>query len=183
MFLVKGPLYLVSISATDEPAQALRKQLELLHGQVGPWFPSELTSTLLLLLGSESLRHLSCQTVCSVVLLLLLFIFKNYEPTSLSEDLYKDAHLHDCVSGSKCSFYISLHSAPGFLVLNIDFQWLEYTNRLPIFWTEGIVELWIPGATYFDKISGEMFCEKCKIWHAASSRKYRQHFCFTYPCL
>ncbi len=36
MFLVKGPLYLVSISATDEPAQALRKQLELLHGQVGP---------------------------------------------------------------------------------------------------------------------------------------------------
>jgi len=80
VFLVKGPLYLVSISATDEPAQALRKQLELLHGQVGPWFPSELTSTLLLLLGSESLRHLSCQTVCSVVfllLLLLLFIFKN----------------------------------------------------------------------------------------------------------
>jgi hypothetical protein len=36
VFLVKGPLYLVSISATDEPAQALRKQLELLHGQVGP---------------------------------------------------------------------------------------------------------------------------------------------------
>ncbi|KAH9576755.1 hypothetical protein CY35_01G180200 [Sphagnum magellanicum] len=34
VFLVKGPLYLVSISATDEPAQALRKQLELLHGQV-----------------------------------------------------------------------------------------------------------------------------------------------------
>ncbi|GBG79257.1 hypothetical protein CBR_g29308 [Chara braunii] len=34
VFLVKGPLYLVSISATDEPASALEGQLELLHGQV-----------------------------------------------------------------------------------------------------------------------------------------------------
>jgi hypothetical protein len=92
-----------------------------------------------------------------------VFIIKNYESTGLSEDLSKDAHLHDCGSGSKCSSYISLHSAPGFLVLNINCQWLEYTNRLPIFWTEGIIELCIPGAAYFDKISGEMFCEKCKI--------------------
>lgn len=34
VFLVKGPIYLVSISATDEPLQALRGQLELLHGQL-----------------------------------------------------------------------------------------------------------------------------------------------------
>lgn len=34
VFLVKGPIYLVSISATDEPLEALRGQLELLHGQL-----------------------------------------------------------------------------------------------------------------------------------------------------
>lgn len=34
VFLVKGPIYLVSISVTDEPVQALRGQLELLHGQL-----------------------------------------------------------------------------------------------------------------------------------------------------
>lgn len=34
VFLVKGPVYLVSISSTDEPLQALRRQLDLLHGQL-----------------------------------------------------------------------------------------------------------------------------------------------------
>lgn len=34
VFLVKGPLYLVAISATEEPAQVIRWQLELLHAQV-----------------------------------------------------------------------------------------------------------------------------------------------------
>lgn len=34
VFLVKGPIYLVSISATDEPLRALKGQLELLHGQL-----------------------------------------------------------------------------------------------------------------------------------------------------
>lgn len=34
VFLVKGPIYLVSISATDEPRWALKGQLELLHGQL-----------------------------------------------------------------------------------------------------------------------------------------------------
>ncbi|MCO5597041.1 hypothetical protein L7F22_051115 [Adiantum nelumboides] len=32
VFLVKGPVYLVSISSTDEPLRALRRQLDLLHG-------------------------------------------------------------------------------------------------------------------------------------------------------
>lgn len=31
---MKGPLYLVSISATEEPDQVIRWQLELLHAQV-----------------------------------------------------------------------------------------------------------------------------------------------------
>jgi hypothetical protein len=35
IFNEDAPLYLVSISAIDEPAHRLRKQLELLHGQVG----------------------------------------------------------------------------------------------------------------------------------------------------
>eukprot|EP00250_Pteridium_aquilinum_P020569 c24865_g2_i1 orf=448-2577(+) len=34
VFLVKGPIYLVSISATDEPLRAIKGQLELLHGQL-----------------------------------------------------------------------------------------------------------------------------------------------------
>lgn len=34
IFLVKGPIYLVCISCTDEPIEALRGQLELLYGQV-----------------------------------------------------------------------------------------------------------------------------------------------------
>ncbi|KAI5060927.1 hypothetical protein GOP47_0023432 [Adiantum capillus-veneris] len=34
VFLVKGPVYLVSISSTDEPLRALRRQLDLLHGQL-----------------------------------------------------------------------------------------------------------------------------------------------------
>ncbi len=71
----------------------------------------------------------------------IIIILKNYKSTGLSEDLSKDAHLHDCGSGSKCSSYISLHSAPGVLVPNINCQWLEYTSRLPIFLTEGISEL------------------------------------------
>ncbi|KAF3319991.1 Protein PHR1-LIKE 1 [Carex littledalei] len=33
IFLVKGPIYLVCISCTDEPIEALRGQLELLYGQ------------------------------------------------------------------------------------------------------------------------------------------------------
>jgi hypothetical protein len=62
------------------------------------------------------------------VIIIIIIILKNYESTSLSTDLSKDAHLHDRVSGSKCSSYISLHSAPRFLVLNINCQWLEYTQ-------------------------------------------------------
>ncbi|KAJ7538747.1 hypothetical protein O6H91_11G062000 [Diphasiastrum complanatum] len=34
VFLVKGPIFLVSICATEEPIQALQRQLELLHGQL-----------------------------------------------------------------------------------------------------------------------------------------------------
>lgn len=34
VFLVKGPLYLVAISATEEPDQVIRWQLELLHAQL-----------------------------------------------------------------------------------------------------------------------------------------------------
>nr|ATJ04326.1 SAND [Carex duriuscula subsp. rigescens] len=34
IFLVKGPIYLVCISSTDEPIEALRGQLELLYGQM-----------------------------------------------------------------------------------------------------------------------------------------------------
>ncbi|KAL3687682.1 hypothetical protein R1sor_013991 [Riccia sorocarpa] len=34
VFLVRGPVYLVCISSTDEPFQLLRDQLELLHGQL-----------------------------------------------------------------------------------------------------------------------------------------------------
>ncbi|KAL2630041.1 hypothetical protein R1flu_014727 [Riccia fluitans] len=34
VFLVRGPLYLVCISSTDEPSEVLRGQLELLHGQL-----------------------------------------------------------------------------------------------------------------------------------------------------
>lgn len=34
VFLVKGPLYLVAISATEEPDQVIMGQLELLHAQV-----------------------------------------------------------------------------------------------------------------------------------------------------
>ncbi|XP_057836189.2 vacuolar fusion protein MON1 homolog isoform X1 [Cryptomeria japonica] len=34
VFLVKGPIYLVCISCTEEPFQALRAQLELLYGQM-----------------------------------------------------------------------------------------------------------------------------------------------------
>ncbi|XP_024371446.1 vacuolar fusion protein MON1 homolog isoform X2 [Physcomitrium patens] len=34
VFLVKGPLYLVAISATEEPEQVIRWQLELLHAQL-----------------------------------------------------------------------------------------------------------------------------------------------------
>ncbi|OAE30551.1 hypothetical protein AXG93_4877s1020 [Marchantia polymorpha subsp. ruderalis] len=34
IFLVRGPLYLVCISSTDEPFQVLKGQLELLHGQL-----------------------------------------------------------------------------------------------------------------------------------------------------
>ncbi|KAF3330364.1 protein SAND-like isoform X1 [Carex littledalei] len=34
IFLVKGPIYLVCISCTDEPIEALRGQLELLYGQM-----------------------------------------------------------------------------------------------------------------------------------------------------
>lgn len=34
VFLVKGPLYLVAISATEEPDQVIKGQLELLHAQV-----------------------------------------------------------------------------------------------------------------------------------------------------
>lgn len=34
VFLVKGPIYLVCISCTEEPYESLRGQLELLYGQV-----------------------------------------------------------------------------------------------------------------------------------------------------
>lgn len=34
VFLVKGPIYLVCISCTDEPYESLKGQLELLYGQV-----------------------------------------------------------------------------------------------------------------------------------------------------
>uniref|UniRef100_A0A0C9S0P7 Vacuolar fusion protein MON1 homolog n=1 Tax=Wollemia nobilis TaxID=56998 RepID=A0A0C9S0P7_9CONI len=34
IFLVKGPIYLVCISCTEEPFQALKRQLELLYGQM-----------------------------------------------------------------------------------------------------------------------------------------------------
>ncbi|KAH7286199.1 hypothetical protein KP509_33G062800 [Ceratopteris richardii] len=34
VFLVKGPVYLVSISSTNEPLRVLRRQLDLLHGQL-----------------------------------------------------------------------------------------------------------------------------------------------------
>lgn len=37
-FLVKGPIYLVCISCTEEPYESLRSQLELLYGQVGTFF-------------------------------------------------------------------------------------------------------------------------------------------------
>lgn len=35
VFLVKGPIYLVCISCTEEPYESLRGQLELIYGQVG----------------------------------------------------------------------------------------------------------------------------------------------------
>lgn len=34
VFLVKGPIYLVCISCTEEPYESLQGQLELLYGQV-----------------------------------------------------------------------------------------------------------------------------------------------------
>lgn len=34
IFLVKGPIYLVCISCTEEPYESLKGQLELLYGQV-----------------------------------------------------------------------------------------------------------------------------------------------------
>lgn len=34
VFLVKGPIYLVCISCTEEPYESLRAQLELIYGQV-----------------------------------------------------------------------------------------------------------------------------------------------------
>lgn len=34
VFLVKGPIYLVCISCTEEPYESLRGQLELIYGQV-----------------------------------------------------------------------------------------------------------------------------------------------------
>lgn len=34
VFLVKGPIYLVCISCTEEPYESLRMQLELIYGQV-----------------------------------------------------------------------------------------------------------------------------------------------------
>lgn len=34
VFLVKGPIYLVCISCTEEPHESLRGQLELIYGQV-----------------------------------------------------------------------------------------------------------------------------------------------------
>lgn len=34
VFVVKGPIYLVCISCTEEPYEALKRQLELLYGQV-----------------------------------------------------------------------------------------------------------------------------------------------------
>lgn len=105
VFLVKGPLYLVSISATDEPAQALRKQLELLHGQVGPWFPLGLTSTLLLLLGSKTRRHLSYQTMCSVLLLLL---FKKIISQLVCLKIYPKMHIFMTVAVVQNAVPISL---------------------------------------------------------------------------
>lgn len=38
VFLVKGPIYLVCISCTEEPYQSLKGQLELLYGQVSQIF-------------------------------------------------------------------------------------------------------------------------------------------------
>lgn len=38
-FLVKGPIYLVCISCTEEPYESLRGQLELLYGQVTYFSP------------------------------------------------------------------------------------------------------------------------------------------------
>lgn len=34
IFLVKGPIYLVCISCTEEPYEALKRQLELIYSQV-----------------------------------------------------------------------------------------------------------------------------------------------------
>jgi len=34
VFLVKGPIYLVCISCTEEPYESLRRQLDLIYGQV-----------------------------------------------------------------------------------------------------------------------------------------------------
>lgn len=34
VFLVKGPIYLVCISCTEEPFESLKGQLELIYGQV-----------------------------------------------------------------------------------------------------------------------------------------------------
>lgn len=39
VFLVKGPIYLVCISCTEEPYESLRGQLELIYGQVGLHLP------------------------------------------------------------------------------------------------------------------------------------------------
>lgn len=39
VFLVKGPIYLVCISCTEEPHESLSEQLELLYGQVLPPSP------------------------------------------------------------------------------------------------------------------------------------------------
>ena len=34
VFVVKGPVYLVAMAATGEPADVLRRQLDMLHGQL-----------------------------------------------------------------------------------------------------------------------------------------------------
>lgn len=46
VFLVKGPIYLVCISCTEESYEGLRGQLELMYGQVLPLLHSSLDTVI-----------------------------------------------------------------------------------------------------------------------------------------
>ena len=62
VFLVKGPLYLVAISATEEPDEVIRSQLELLHAQVCLcfWYLCPSSGLFNNLFDSKELPFISC---------------------------------------------------------------------------------------------------------------------------